>query len=265
MIEPFHCHHRLWPGPPYLPCQKGSIPSMLPVPFGFGWFSSWRLEVTFPTFAFGSLFHHPTKVTNRIARGVKYTTFTQHLGGQIFIFGWHWLASSYRVRNQMLPFGLFGVSNILTKLSRQIRRIISPKVSCTNNARTELNLLRLFRGVGFPLHELYPYIISRWGIFSVLPEMSGDTWGAKLHHESQSRDSCEMVLGAWWIHKIVDESWGVGEKKRDVFYFSKKLFLFQDRIALVGFGFLDWLGLGFGKGSSTTEEKSFMRVKRFLP
>ena len=32
-------------------------------------------------------------------------------------------------------------------------------------------------------------------IFPVLPEMSGDTWGAKLHHESQFRDSCEMVLG----------------------------------------------------------------------
>lgn len=138
---------------------------MLPVPFGFGWFSSWRLEVTFPTFEFGSFFHHPTKVTNRIARDVKYTTFTQHLGGQIFIFGWHELASSYRVRNQILPFGLFGVSNILTKLKRQIRRIISPKVSCTNNARTKLNFLRLFRGVGFPLHELYPYIIFRWGFF----------------------------------------------------------------------------------------------------
>ena len=48
-----------------------------------------------------------------------------------------------------------------------------------------------------------------------------------------------------------------------MFYFSKQFF-FQDRIALVGFGFLDWLGLGFGKGSSTTEEKSFMRVKRFF-
>jgi len=48
------------------------------------------------------------------------------------------------------------------------------------------------------------------------------------------------------------------------FIFLKSVF-FQDRIALVGFGFLDWLGLGFGKGSSTSEEKSFMRVKRFLP
>ena len=49
--------------------------------------------------------------------------------------------------------------------------------------------------------------------------MSGDTWGAKLHHESQSRDACEMVLGPGEFTKLSMQVEVLVRKKGCVLFF----------------------------------------------
>ena len=49
-----------------------------------------------------------------------------------------------------------------------------------------LNLIRLFLGMGFPLHKPYPYSLYRWGFRSLL-----GTWNS------------------WWMHPI-SRFWGLG-------------------------------------------------------
>ncbi len=143
---------------------------MLSILFGFGWFDSWPVwslscwRLPFQPLNV-SLFHHPTKVTKNLPRGIRFTTLTQHLGGQNLIegitsFGLALVGLQLPGWESILPFGQFRVSNILTKFGRQIWRIISPKVSGTKNAGG-LNLIFGYFGGRFSLKP-FRYLKPFW-------------------------------------------------------------------------------------------------------